>query len=350
MASALSALAAATAAANASSKDSRERDSSGTLEALFAKLARSSPIMTQWKGPMASMPISPMTALQWSREAFEAVARERHAEGLMEVVQAGKLTARLLGLCFPRKREEDGAGGASGSSGYSLSSLVIPPLASPFEFTIALMCFILPCLASQPAAMYDWMFFGVAILEIAEDKGWPVAQECLNRVLNVQVADAALNTELKTCDNILRKLEPTAILRVVAHPKLSAARAANSGAGAGAGAGGQQKRSNGPPCYNWNRNNMHCDFGSGCNKAHVCHTCRREGHTAFDSKCPQYADRSLDQAAAPRQSGGSNNSQGGNKRDGGGKGGKRHNGGGGKGAAASGNSNGGAGGSSNKEQ
>jgi hypothetical protein len=340
--SAISALAAATAAA-VSSKDSRERDSSGSLEAHFAKLIRSSPIMTQWKGPTASLPISPMTAMQWGREAFEAVARERHAEGLMEVVQEGKLSAKLLGLCFPRKREEDG------SSSSSLNSLVIPPLASPFEFTIALLGFILPCLASQPAAMFDWMFFGVAILEIAEDKGWRAAQECMNRVLNVQVADAALNTDVKTCGNILRKLEPTAILRVVAQPKLSAARAADSGAGAGA--GGQQRRSNGPPCFIWNRNNMHCDFGSNCRKSHVCHTCRREGHTAFDRQCPQYEDRSLDQAAAPRQSGGSNNPQGGNKCEGGGKGGKRHDGGSKKGAAAaSGNSNGGAGGSSNKEQ
>ena len=290
--------------------------------------------------------------LHWRR------AVEVHAwPELMKAVKAGKINATSFGFTIPQELKSARAAAASASGGSSSTSLIAPPARSLFEFLLAIFGFILPCLADQPEALFEWIHLAQSIVVMDHEFGWATANQYLEKLLTERVnhigSDDAVDNELG-----LRELSRDLVLPLLAQPRLTAA---SSGATPAARPGGHSD-SAAQVCFRWNRGT--CTFSS-CNLLHVCHSCythaggvERSDHTARDSWCPRYEQRSmpgLNQQQKRQPSGSSGGSQGGaGKRDqqhkGGFNGGKRGGGGGGSGkGAAAGNSNGGAGGSG-KEQ
>ena len=170
--------------------------------------------------------VSSFEAFKAGKAAHQATAFVPASEALLKLIRSGKLID--VGYALPIEvsaaaaatddKDATGVLGAMADGSLKVKmSTTAPPITSMHQFMRALVRTILPALAEQPRAMFDWITLTSTLLALDEDGAhWPRAKAYLERVLIHKVhtreefgsADLAILSAVQSDPSINRVAKP----------------------------------------------------------------------------------------------------------------------------------------------
>jgi len=238
-------------------------------------------------------PISSFDAFKSGKTAYQATSFVPASESLLKLIRSGKLVD--IGFALPISIGDAAAEAADKESTGTLKTqadgsvkmnltTIAPPINSLNQFTRALIRTILPALAEQPRAMFDWITLTSTL--IALDEGgtqWAKAKAYLERVLIHKVntreefgsLDQGVLLGVQSEMSMKRKENPSAPSRsspTKATPHDPARK------------GMVKENGNARVCSQFN-SERGCTYGEGCKYTHICNRTGCGGkHSATNCK------------------------------------------------------------------